>query len=95
MGSPRSSIWSSIYLQLLENRLIREQLNQATDELARERCDRTYVEGLRAEWEDFDCIEGFLDSQAKLRKAREDLDSAHDRIRYLIDEVQRLKQSSV
>jgi hypothetical protein len=73
----------------------REQLNQATDELARERCDRAYVEELRAEWEDIDCIEGFLDSQAKLRKAREDLDSAHDQIRYLIDEVQRLKQSSV
>ena len=73
----------------------RDQLQHATDELARERCDRAYEAELRAEWEDFDCIDGFLDSQEKLRTARYDLARARNQIWSLTDEVRLLKQELV
>ena len=51
----------------------RDALHKVTDELAFERKDRAYEKGLLHEWEDFDCIDGLLDAQHKLRLAREDL----------------------
>ena len=51
----------------------RDALHKVTDELAFERKDRAYEKGLLDEWEDFDCIDGLLDAQHKLRLAREDL----------------------
>ena len=73
----------------------REQLVKATEDLAFERRDRLYDDGLRAEWEDFDCIDRLLDARAKLRTVRHDLDMARREIRDLYDEVRQLKQSSI
>ncbi len=70
-----------------------------TDELAFERKDRAYEQGLRDEWEDFDCINGLLDSQNKLCLAREDLVSElyenwqlNSTVRQLNEEVQCLSE---
>ena len=70
----------------------RDALDKVTDELAFERKDRAYEREYRDEWEDFDCINGLLDSQNKLRIAREDLESERYRSRQLRSEVQRLSE---
>jgi hypothetical protein len=77
----------------------RDALHKVTDELAYERKDRAYERECRDEWEDFDCINGLLDSQDKLRIAREDLVSEEYRswqleseVRHLNEEVQRLSE---
>ncbi len=63
-----------------------------TNELAFERKDRAYEREYRDEWEDFDCINGLLDSQNKLRIAREDLESERYQSQQLRSEVQRLSE---
>jgi hypothetical protein len=70
----------------------RDALDKVTDELAFERKDRAYEREYRDEWEDFDCINGLLDSQNKLRIAREDLESERYQSQQLRSEVQRLSE---
>ena len=77
----------------------RDALHKVTDELAFERKDRAYEKGLLHEWEDFDCIDGLLDAQHKLRLAREDLVSElyenrqlNSTVRQLNEEVQCLSE---
>ena len=77
----------------------RDALHKVTDQLAFERKDRAYEREGRDEWEDFDCIDGLLDSQDKLRIAREELASEGYRcwqleseVRHLNEEVQRLSE---
>ena len=65
-----------------------------TDELAFERKDIAYEREYRDEWEDFDCINGLLDSQNKLCIASEDLETRSERNRslQLRSEVQLLSE---
>ena len=78
--------------------------DEVAEKLAFERKDRAYEKGLLHEWEDFDCIDGLLDAQHKLRLAREDLVSElyenrqlnstvrelNDEVHWLCEERQRL-----
>jgi hypothetical protein len=72
-----------------------DQQEKATNNFANERKDCVYEQEYLDDWEDFNCIDALLDSQAKLTQALEDLEEAQFQIGKLRDQVLQLKKSSI